>query len=202
MGRGTVYPFILSHLLNYARPYCAVLETGCGGAAYRNHLKDRNCRYIGTDVVNPHYQNPGDVDVLCSADRLPFGDCMFDVVFNQGAIDYMPDTLTTLREARRVLKRNGVLLIYTYTEAVLKDIHANCLVTARPWEKHHTALSEADLLDLLAAAQFEPRDVSGALDTWSPASGLAKAFMKLSGQLARVRLRNSIWRAYLGRRMD
>ncbi len=201
MSRGTVYPFVLNHLLGHLNGNSRVLETGCGAALYRPHLQSRVKTYIGTDVINDHYQDAGDVDIHCSANALPLRDGAFDLVFNQGAIDYMPDLPATLKEAHRVLKPGGTLLIYTYNEEILSQIHTNCIASARPWEKDHHVFSEDTLLSEMRLSRFSARDVTGELDTWSPASHFIANVMRLTGQLKRKRRLNSIWRAYSGRKI-
>jgi SAM-dependent methyltransferase len=200
VGRGTVYPFVLKMLLTRLRPGMRVLETGCGGAQYRPHVKAARAAYVGTDVVNSHYQDRGDVDVYCSAHHLPFPAGSFDLVFNQGAIDYMASPASVFREAYRVLKPNGMVLIFTYTRKVLEDIHANCVSSGRPWEKDHWVFDRDEILQLIRTAGFSTRDVSARLETWSPTTRLEHLYLALTRRLASIRLANSHWRAYEGTR--
>lgn len=45
------------------------------------------------------------------AERLPFRDDAFDVVWSSGSIEYWPEPVTTLREFRRVVEPGGKVLI-------------------------------------------------------------------------------------------
>ncbi len=200
MGKGTVYPFILKFLLKHLRANARLLETGCGAGLYRGPLSRAGVQYIGTDVINDHYQSPGDVDVYCSANYLPFANESFDLVFNQGAIDYMPQPENVLAEAWRVLKPGGVFLIFTYEHRVLLEIHANCLKSKREWERTHWVFESSEMIDMLRAAGFQSREVSGQLDTWRPKGALNLAKAILSGSLAKTRLANSHWRVFLGKK--
>ncbi len=49
-------------------------------------------QYVGADIKTDHYQSLGDVDIYCSAEDLPFANENFNLVFNQGSIDYMPQS--------------------------------------------------------------------------------------------------------------
>ncbi|PSQ17729.1 SAM-dependent methyltransferase [Halobacteriales archaeon QS_8_69_26] len=48
---------------------------------------------------------------LGDAERLPFADDSFDVVWSSGSIEYWPDPVATLREFRRVAKPGGQVLV-------------------------------------------------------------------------------------------
>jgi demethylmenaquinone methyltransferase/2-methoxy-6-polyprenyl-1,4-benzoquinol methylase len=45
------------------------------------------------------------------AERLPFADDSFDVVWSSGSIEYWPDPVETLREFRRIVKPGGQILV-------------------------------------------------------------------------------------------
>ncbi len=45
------------------------------------------------------------------AERLPFADSTFDIVWSSGSIEYWPDPVTALAECRRVVKPEGQVLI-------------------------------------------------------------------------------------------
>ncbi|WP_330630770.1 methyltransferase domain-containing protein [Halocatena halophila] len=45
------------------------------------------------------------------AERLPFADSTFDIVWSSGSIEYWPDPVTALEECRRVVKPDGRVLI-------------------------------------------------------------------------------------------
>jgi ubiquinone/menaquinone biosynthesis C-methylase UbiE len=200
MGKGTVYPFILDFLLKKVKAKAKVLETGCGAGLYRKPMSEAGIHYVGTDIRNDHYQSPGDVDVYCSADNLPFSDESFDLVFNQGAIDYMPQPRRVLAEAWRVLKPGGSLLIFTYEYRVLNEIHNNCMKSQREWEMAHWVFESSEMLNMLNFAGFKSREVSGELDTWRPEGVIKFAVAMISGSLTKTRLSNSHWRAFLGKK--
>jgi SAM-dependent methyltransferase len=51
---------------------------------------------------------------VADAERLPFPDNTFDIVYSYGVMHHSPDTAQCIREARRVLKPGGALRIMIY----------------------------------------------------------------------------------------
>jgi ubiquinone/menaquinone biosynthesis C-methylase UbiE len=51
---------------------------------------------------------------VSDAERLPFSDATFDIVYSYGVMHHSPDTAACVREAHRVLKPGGVLRIMVY----------------------------------------------------------------------------------------
>ena len=51
---------------------------------------------------------------VSDAERLPFADGEFDIVYSYGVMHHSPDTAKCIREARRVLKPGGALRIMIY----------------------------------------------------------------------------------------
>ena len=78
---------------------------------------------------------PGEV-LVADAEALPFRDCSFDFVYSWGVLHHTPDTAHAVREAIRVLRPGGrlVLMLYARRSWVgfgLWTWHA--LLRARPW---------------------------------------------------------------------
>jgi ubiquinone/menaquinone biosynthesis C-methylase UbiE len=100
-----------------------VLEVGVGmGADYLEWLKagaqatgvdlsaaslERACRRCELAGFKPDLQ-------VADAERLPFPDNTFDVVYSYGVMHHSPDTSQCFREARRVLKPGGQARIMVY----------------------------------------------------------------------------------------
>jgi SAM-dependent methyltransferase len=87
----------------------AVLDFGSGGAPYRV-LFPRVSRYVAADVT----PGPG-VDVLIAGDGstgLP--DESFDAVLSTQVLEHVADVAGYLREARRVLRPRGRMLVTTH----------------------------------------------------------------------------------------
>ncbi|MFC7019329.1 MULTISPECIES: methyltransferase domain-containing protein [Haloarcula] len=96
-----------------------VLDVGCGtGFATEGLLRHVDVVY-GLDQ-SPHqlskayekFGKHGDVRFhLGDAERLPFADDTFDVVWSSGSIEYWPNPVDALVECRRVAKPGGRVLI-------------------------------------------------------------------------------------------
>ncbi len=70
------------------------------------------------------------------AERLPFPDATFDVVYSYGVLHHTPDTVKSIAELARVLKPGGTarLMLYHYpswTSLLLWGVH--CVAKGKPW---------------------------------------------------------------------
>ena len=97
-----------------------VLDIGCGTGFATEGLLERVDTVYGLDQ-SPHqlekaYEKFGKRDGpvnfhLGDAERLPFGDDTFDVVWSSGSIEYWPNPVDALEECRRVARPGGQVLI-------------------------------------------------------------------------------------------
>jgi ubiquinone/menaquinone biosynthesis C-methylase UbiE len=89
----------------------------------------------------------------CQPDRLPFGDGAFDIVTSIAVIHFTPEPRVYLQEARRVLRKDGHLLIACGNTPVLRNAVRHVLgrgqVTSRVW-----AWSKPDFRALLHEQGF------------------------------------------------
>jgi ubiquinone/menaquinone biosynthesis C-methylase UbiE len=110
------------HRYRFASDFCEgkdVLEVACGAGQGLGYLIRRAKRVVGGDSTErlvrsakQYYRNRVQVHVL-DAQHLPFKDNSFDVVILYEAIYYLIHPEQFLFEARRVLRKGGVLLIAT-----------------------------------------------------------------------------------------
>jgi SAM-dependent methyltransferase len=100
-----------------------VLEIGVGmGADYLEWLRS-GAMTTGVDLSSASLERaqqrceiagyPPDLRE-CDAERLPFPDDTFDIVYSYGVMHHSPDTMQCVNEARRVLKPGGALRIMIY----------------------------------------------------------------------------------------
>jgi ubiquinone/menaquinone biosynthesis C-methylase UbiE len=105
-----------------------VLEIGVGmGADYLEWLK-AGAQASGLDLSNASLERARRRCEMAGytpdlrvgdAERLPFEDGEFDIVYSYGVMHHSPDTRQCFREAARVLKPGGVLRIMVYHHASL-----------------------------------------------------------------------------------
>lgn len=94
----------------------SVLEVGCGTGYWLQLLSDRRRRLAGLDVsrqmlARARTQASQAALVQGRAERLPWGNALFDRVFCINAFHHFRDKPAFLAEARRVLRSSGKVLI-------------------------------------------------------------------------------------------
>lgn len=111
-----------------------ILDVGCGTGFLLHHLSERypDVQLSGVDPVKAmldvaRKKLPVCVDLREGwAEQIPFADHNFNVVFSNSVFHYIRDIQTALREARRVLRPGGQLVItdwcYNYFTTRLTDL--------------------------------------------------------------------------------
>ena len=101
----------------YSEEGSLILEGGCGTGNYLAYYDFRGRRVVGLDFAQKTlknlHQRQKHLD-LCAGDvsRLPFADETFDLYYSGGVVEHFEGGAEkSLEEARRVLKKDGVLLI-------------------------------------------------------------------------------------------
>ncbi len=100
-------------------PTDRVLDVGCGTGFGTEGLLQHTDRVYGLDQsvhqLERAWTKLGKHDpvsfCLGDAERLPFQDETFDVVWSSGSIEYWPDPVATLEELGRVVKPGGSVLV-------------------------------------------------------------------------------------------
>ena len=95
-----------------------VIDIGCGSGAYIPKVQSRGRVYIGGDLSLGMLTGlPNEVKrVNLDAQRLPFADHTADVILANHMLYHVPDQPRALRQVRRVLHPDGVLLASTNSE--------------------------------------------------------------------------------------
>jgi SAM-dependent methyltransferase len=84
----------------------SVLDVGGRIQPYRELLGTRCTRYVAIDVSATQL-----VDVIAQAERLPFPDRQFDLIFCTQVLEYIPEPGLVIGEIYRTLKTGGFLLL-------------------------------------------------------------------------------------------
>ena len=103
----------ISHLLKEIAPRISgrILDFGCGSKPYES-LFTNATRYVGLDVrQSGHDHATSNVDVFYDGKSVPFHDDEFDAVVSFDVFEHVVDLDEALKEIRRVLCREGTLLL-------------------------------------------------------------------------------------------
>ncbi len=171
-GRAAVWKVLVEHhLQRWVRASDAVLDVGCGGGEFLNHLRAR--RRIGLDL-NPDAGAAlaAGIEFHCGpADDLGFlGDGEVDVVFSSNLLEHLskPEIEHLLDEARRVLRPGGSLLLLGPNVRVIPHTYWDF------WD-HRTPISDRSLVELLEALGYELVEVVPKFLPYTTVSRLPKA---------------------------
>lgn len=86
-----------------------ILEVGCGTGHVQNKLKN----VVGMDITLSMLKKNRNNAVCADAHSIPFKDEIFDVVYSIDVIEHVQNPGRMIRECRRVLKKNGILILIT-----------------------------------------------------------------------------------------
>jgi len=117
-----VWRFGQDRRLDLIRRYVAldnacVLDIGCGIGAYVEKFSALNARAFGVDVdaekvVNARHEKNLDSLALAVSEALPFPDDFFDAILLHEVIEHVADDAQTIREAQRVCRRGGRVVVF------------------------------------------------------------------------------------------
>jgi ubiquinone/menaquinone biosynthesis C-methylase UbiE len=166
---------------DYVMPGDKVLDLGCGNGRFFEFLKDKDIDYIGVDfseklieIAKEKY--PKIKFQVADALNLPFPNNYFDKIYSIAVLHHIPSEefrMQFLKEARRILKPNGFLILTVWKPESKKSLNLFLRNTAlkltgklekgdtfRPWgnedaERYFHYFSEKELTDLAEQTKFK-----------------------------------------------
>jgi ubiquinone/menaquinone biosynthesis C-methylase UbiE len=110
-------------------PHAVVLDIGCGTGEFERLVLNRqpNQQIIGVDISEKMLEiarqkcqaYPNVTFCTTSVSALPFSDHSFDVIVSASAFHYFDEPEAALKEARRVLRPGGILVILDWCKDYL-----------------------------------------------------------------------------------
>lgn len=138
-----------------------VLDNGCGSGSFI-YEKHKDKEIYGIDIVKREILRRGAREFkLASSTKIPYKKDFFDCVVYSGVIQYIKDYEKTIREIKRVLKKDGILVIAT----VNKDSLLRKLKIINPSPKkeagEYNIFSFKEIINLLKKYGFRIEKILG-----------------------------------------
>jgi SAM-dependent methyltransferase len=128
------------------------------------------------------------VDVCDAGKRLPYEDGFFDLVFDNSALEHIPDLNASLLEVARVTRRGGAFAFNVLNHRYFQwwPLDQKSMQGYREWQPFYHALTLAEWRERLAASDFEIEDVRGYFNE-EASRELARLDCEFSGHFIRER---------------
>lgn len=117
------------------RPGAVLVDLGCGGGLLAPHLAGKGYRHVGVDLTASALRQARDHGVtVLQADvtRVPLADGCADVVAAGEILEHVTDLPAAVREACRLLRPGGLLVIDTIAATALARVLAVTLAERLP----------------------------------------------------------------------
>lgn len=159
MNRGNVHMNITALEMVNAAANDTILEIGMGNGFFVKDIlqKDPSVKYTGCDFsdvmvteaerLNAAWISNGQAKFICAdVSNMPFDDGSFNKIFTVNTIYFWEDAIAILAELKRVLKKDGTLII---------SLRPKHLMQNYPFTKYgFTLFAKADVVQLLEANGF------------------------------------------------
>jgi SAM-dependent methyltransferase len=127
-----------------------VLDLGCGSGAYSLWFAGRGARVSGIDLsqvmvsIAEEKARKRGLDLRLRvgdiSERLPFEDAEFDIVFTATVLHYVEDPGSAMKEAARVMSRDGMLIasvLHPMSTSLFPPADSQEVVPADRWEARY-----------------------------------------------------------------
>lgn len=113
LGGESVADYSIRDLLLRNREFVSgkVLDLGCGSRPYEAHFSGKVELWIGADYPASGHPPARRADVFADAMQLPLAEKVFDTVLCTQVLEHVPEPIDVLREAWRVLRPGGHLVL-------------------------------------------------------------------------------------------
>lgn len=154
-----------------------LLDAGCGSGMFCRMASHRGAQVFGFDAAPAlldiaRARVPKGTFDLGDLGSMPYGDAMFDVVTSINSLEYVSSPVAALREARRLVRGDGLVVVATWgcSDECEAAAYVEALTAAIP-PAHRTpgpfTLSAPGALEALAeAAGLAPQDSANVAVEW------------------------------------
>ena len=158
-----------------------ILNVGCGKQTY------------GTDFVDKYPQRNGIVRCDVDEDKLPYPDNFFDEVYSFDLFEHLTNPLFFLKEAKRVLKPCGRIVLTTSYAHCMNWIFNACVykIPYGKEDKHYLLVNEYHMKNWFAKAGLKIIEMKFLEDDYVGNSLWKKAMKKTFNKLFRY---SPLWR--------
>jgi len=130
-----------------------ILDLGCGPVPILHILPNANLM-VAADPLNEEYKNkfPRKNYIIYKtfmAEKIPYEDAIFDIIFCINALDHMANPEEAFKEMIRVLKHNGLLYLEFQNTSPLSKFLARLGYKKPLTEFHPHLISEEDIINIL-----------------------------------------------------
>jgi SAM-dependent methyltransferase len=149
----SVYGMVAARLTDFAAT--RILDIGAGEGALREALTQG--RLVSLDASATMLRAVPPPVVQAEAGRLPFAEHAFDAAVAINVFDHVPDPITALREARRVLGPGGALIAGTISRRDSPELAAVWRPRPTPFDSEAAPDLMNEVFDTVAVESWDTR---------------------------------------------
>ena len=157
-----MHRYAYSLVREYARPTDRLLEVGFGEGYGSEIVRTWVREYVGVEVEDDavahaveRYPRQGSTFLAYDGETLPFDDSSFDLVISFQVLEHVREPDRFLREARRVVRDGGVVLVVT------PNRNHRLADGERPWNRYHVREFSPSELEAAMRRSFAEVEIFG-----------------------------------------